>query len=228
MLVAHRGIHNNIDIPENSLLAFKKALELNTAIELDIRLTKDNELVVFHDNNLKRMTGINSCIEDLSLHEIKKIKLNNTDEDIPTLKEVFTLIQGKVLIDIEIKNTVRINEVAEKLIELLHSYDGDVMIKSFNPKIIRKLRKINSSYKYGLLIADKYDTRFQSIIMKSNLILYYCKPNFLAISKKLSKTKRFINLRKKYPIYIWTIKSIDEINIYKEYGDHYICNNLPY
>ena len=58
LIFAHRGVHNNIDIPENSLLSFKKALKNNLNIEIDVQLTKDNVLIVFHDNNFKRMTGI--------------------------------------------------------------------------------------------------------------------------------------------------------------------------
>ena len=62
LLIAHRGIHDNIDIPENTLQAFKKAVKNNISIELDVQLTKDNVLVIFHDDNLKRMTGINKTI----------------------------------------------------------------------------------------------------------------------------------------------------------------------
>ena len=73
-----------------------------------------------------------------------------------------------------------------------------------------------------------YPKKIQTLIMRSNLILLYCRPDFLAISKGLAKTRRFKKLRKKYPIYIWTINGINEIKRYKNYGDHYICNNLPY
>ena len=228
MLIAHRGIHNNLDIPENSIKAFNKAMNENIAIELDIQLTKDNKLVVFHDYNLKRMTNNNSLIEDLTLKEIKELKLLDTNEQIPTLEEVLKLINGKILIDIEIKNTKRINNIVNILINNLNSYKGEIIIKSFNPKIIKKLKKITDNYKYGLLIKEKYPKKLQTLIMKSNLILLYCRPNFLAISKNLSKTKRFKKLKNKYPIYIWTIKNTNEIDIYKDYGEHYICNNLPY
>lgn len=228
MLVAHRGIHNNIDIPENSISSFKEALKLNIAIELDVQLTKDNELVVFHDDSLKRMTGINNSVEDLSLQQIKKLNLLETTEKIPTLNEVLDLIDGKVLIDIEIKNTKRIKEITKKLISTLNTYNGEFIIKSFNPTIIMRLRKLNNTYTYGLLMMKKYPKKLQTLIMKSNLVLLYCRPNFLAISKSLAKTRRFKKLRKKYPIYIWTIKSSTEIDKYKDYGEHYICNNLPY
>lgn len=228
MLVAHRGIHNNLDIPENSILAFKRCLELKTAIELDIQLTSDNELVVFHDDNLKRMTGIDAIVEDLSLDEIKNLRLLDTKEKIPRLEEILTLVNGRVLIDIEVKNTKRIKTVCNRLINILNSYNGDIIIKSFNPKIIRYLRKLNNTYTYGLLIMKIYPKKIHTLIIKSNLILLYCRPDFLAISKELAKTKRFKKLRKKYPIYIWTIKNVNEIQKYKNYGEHYICNNLPY
>ena len=74
VIIAHRGVHNNIDIPENSLLAFKEAIKNNLAIELDVQLTKDNVLVVFHDNNLERMTKVNKNICNLTYNELKNIK----------------------------------------------------------------------------------------------------------------------------------------------------------
>lgn len=227
MIIAHRGIHNNLDVPENSILAFKKCLDEGIAIELDIQLTKDNELIVFHDYSLSRMAGSNSVIGDLSLKEIKNLNLLDTKEKIPTLKEVLELVKGKVLIDIEIKNTKKIKEICNKLIDVLNSYEGNILIKSFNPKIIRYLRKLNNNYTYGLLIMKKYPKNLQNFIMSNNFILLYCRPDFLAISKGLAKTKRFKKLRKRYPIYIWTFNSLEETKKYKNYGEHYICNYLP-
>ena len=92
--IAHRGIHNNIDIPENSLLAFKKAKELNIPIELDIQITKDNRLIVFHDYSLNRMTNIDKKIKDCTYQELSRINLLKTNEKIPLLKDVLKLING--------------------------------------------------------------------------------------------------------------------------------------
>ena len=97
--IAHRGVHNNIDVPENSLLAFKKAKDLNLPIELDIQITKDNQIIVFHDYNLKRMTNIDKNIKDCTYQELTTIKLLKTKEKIPLLKEVLKLINGKVLLE---------------------------------------------------------------------------------------------------------------------------------
>ena len=228
MLIAHRGIHNNIDVPENSLLAFKNAYDLNIPIELDVRLTKDLELVVFHDANLKRMTGVDINIEELTLEEVSKLNLLDTHEKIPLLRDLLSLINGQVLVDIEIKETKKIKEITNKLMEMLKYYSGDVIIKSFSPRIIRHLKNIDNSYTYGLLMKQKYKNKFKELFMKSNFVLSYCNPNFLAVSKKLAKTNRFQKLRKIYDIYIWTFQNPDEISKYKQYGDYYICNNLPY
>ena len=228
MLIAHRGIHNNIDVPENSLLAFKNALDLNLPIELDVRLTKDLELVVFHDANLKRMTGLDINIENLTIGQLNNLYLLNTNESIPLLQDVLSLINGQVLIDIEIKETKKIKEISNKLMDILKHYNGNVIIKSFSPKIIKYLKNIDDSYTYGLLMKEKYKNKAKELFMKSNLALSYCNPNFLAVSKKLAKTNKLQKLRKIYDIYIWTFQNNDEIEKYKQYGDYYICNNLPY
>ena len=215
--IAHRGMFDNIKIPENSIASFKKALKYNYSIELDIQLTKDNILVVFHDSNLKRMTGIDKVIEDTNYEEIKELKLLNTNEHIPTLDEVLKLINNKVLLDIEIKKTKKIKEITNVLKNKLSNYSNFVL-KSFDPRIVRNLKK-NINAEVGYLI--DYKNKF----LYSNLIIKYSKADFLSISKKLLKTKKFQKLKKKYQLLIWTIKDKNEI---KDENIIYICNKLPY
>ena len=215
--IAHRGMFDNIKIPENSIASFKKALKYNYSIELDVQLTKDNILVVFHDFNLKRMTGIDKLITDTNYEEIKKLKLLNTNEHIPTLDEVLKLINNKVLLDIEIKDTKNIKELANILKNKLSNY-SNFILKSFNPKIVRYLKK-HTKYEVGYLIDSKHK------FLYSNLIIRYTKADFLCISKKLLKTKKFQKLKNKYQLLIWTIKNKDEI---KDENIIYICNELPY
>ena len=219
LTIAHRGMFNNIDMPENSILAFKEALKYNYPIELDVQLTKDNTLIVFHDYNLKRMTGIDKNVCDVTYDEIKTLKLLNTNQTIPILKDVLKLVNNKVLLDIEIKDTKNIKAICKMLLYELKDYNNYI-IKSFNPRIIRYINKINKNITKGLLINKKY---YHSIIGK--LILIYTKPNFLSVSKKyISKYKS----NKKYPLMIWTIKNELEMNKYKNITNNYVCNNLPY
>ena len=228
LIIAHRGVHDNKKTPENSLSAFKKAIELKLPIELDIQLTKDNQLIVFHDKDLVRMTDSHNCVKDLTLEEIKKLKLLNTKEKIPTLKEVLELINSKVLIDIEIKNTEKINEISNTLLEELKDYKGNFIIKSFNPNIIKYLKKQKPSYTYGILISDKQPNKLKKFLSTSNLLLQYYKPDFISISKYLINNKNFKKFGKDHPILIWSINSKEELKKYHYQDYSYICNNLPY
>lgn len=215
--IAHRGMFDNIKIPENSLSSFKKALKYNYSIELDIQLTKDNILVVFHDSNLKRMTGINKLIEDTNYNELKELKLLNTNEHIPTLDEVLNLVNNKVLLDIEIKDTKKIKEITNILKNKLSNYNNYVL-KSFDPRIVRSLKK-NINTEVGYLIDTKHK------LLSNILVIKYSKADFLSISKKLLNTKKFQKLKNKYQLLIWTIKDKNEI---KDENIIYICNKLPY
>ena len=173
--IAHRGMFDNIKTPENSIASFKKALKYNYSIELDVQLTKDNILVVFHDFNLKRMTGIDKLITDTNYEELKKLKLLNTNEHIPTLDEVLKLINNKVLLDIEIKDTKNIKELTNILKAKLSNY-SNFILKSFNPRIVRYLKN-NTKYEVGYLINNKHKLYYGNlnIQLKESLLLKYFK-----------------------------------------------------
>ena len=111
--IAHRGLDNG-DVPENSMEAFKNAIEKGYTIELDVQLTKDKQLVVFHDSNLSRLTGDSRDINDVNYEELKDLKLENTNETIPTLNEVIELVNDQVPLLVEIKNGEGAKELAQK------------------------------------------------------------------------------------------------------------------
>lgn len=223
LIFAHRGVHNNADIPENSIKAFKLAIKNNLNIELDLQLTKDNVLVVFHDSNLKRMTNVDANLNMLTYNDIKKLNLLSSNETIPTFKEILNIVNGKVILDIEIKNTKKINLICKKIVTELSNYNYPFIIKSFNPKIIKWFKKNKSEYITGLLIKDNIYNKFIG-----RFIINYCKPNFLAISKKFINKNGIKPFLKKYPILIWTLKNKDELKKYNNITNNYICNNVPF
>lgn len=90
--IAHRGLHQEREVPENSLLAFQKAVDKLYSIELDITITKDEQIVVFHDDNLFRLCEVNKNIEDVEYSYLKKLYLYDTKEYIPLLEEVLYLV----------------------------------------------------------------------------------------------------------------------------------------
>ena len=149
-IIAHRGIHNEA-IPENSMKAFSLALKKNIPIEFDVHILKDKNIVVFHDDNLKRMTNKDKFIKECTYEEIKDLKLKNTNEKIPLLKDVLKLVDGKVLLDIELKMDVTDHSLEDGLIEILKDYNGEVILKSFDYRKVKYLKK-HTNYKIGLLI----------------------------------------------------------------------------
>ena len=223
-IIAHRGVFDNKSVPENSMLSFKNAIKYNYPIELDVQLTKDNKLVVFHDDNLLRMTGYDKLLQESNYFEISNLKLLNTNEKIPTFSDVLKLINNRVFLDIEVKNTKRINETCDLLMKELINY-SNYSIKSFNPFIVRFIKKNYPSVRCGYLISSKYNKRILSLC-KSNFFIKYSMCDFLSLDKKLLKKDKFKNLSSKYPLQVWTIKKKEDVN----YIDNvtYICNNLPF
>ena len=217
-IIAHRGIHNEA-IPENSMKAFSLALKKNIPIEFDVHILKDKNIVVFHDDNLKRMTNKDKFIKECTYEEIKDLKLKNTNEKIPLLKDVLKLVDGKVLLDIELKMDVTDHSLEDGLIEILKDYNGEVILKSFDYRKVKYLKN-HTNYKIGLLI--KRMSGFKDFIIRNINFNILIKPDFLACNKNMLDCKSVKTFKK--DIYIWTIKNKDELKIYK--SDYYISENI--
>ena len=130
---AHRGLHDE-EKAENSISAFRAAKEAGYGIELDVRLSRDGELMVFHDPTLSRVCGVDALVVDCTAAELAKMSLSGTADGVPTLREVLELIDGAVPLLIEIKMEGDEHGVAEALAEVIEDYSGDYIIESFNPK----------------------------------------------------------------------------------------------
>lgn len=213
-LIAHRGLHNK-DIPENSIKAFENAIKKGYIIELDIHLLKDNTIVVFHDDNLFRMTNKNIELKNVAYEEIKNIKLNNTKYTIPTLKEVLKLVDGKVPLIIELKYDRKTGLLEQELVKLLDNYKGKFCIKSFSPLIINWFKKHRPNYIRGLLINYRKKNLFDKIAL-SKFITWLCKPDFISCSYKLHNNKKIKKYMQKKPVLAWTIKNDKNFQLYKD------------
>lgn len=184
--IAHRGLHKaDKTVPENSLAAFRAAVEAGYGVELDVHLTADGELVVFHDDTLSRMCGVEGRVEDMSLAALRKLKLLGTEEGIPTLDEVLSVIGGKVPIILEIKRGGQNEELCLRVYEALVNYDGDVCVESFDPLIVRWWYKNAPEVMRGQLscTAEKFgdSTSVLNAFLVSNLLTnFLCRPHFIA------------------------------------------------
>lgn len=138
---AHRGLHGN-GVPENSMAAFRLALEKGYGIELDLHLLADGGLAVIHDANLERTTGAEGFIEDLTTADLANYRLEGTEETVPEFSQVLSLFVGKAPMIVELK-AERGNHAAlcEAACKALEGYEGLYCIESFDPRCILWLRK---------------------------------------------------------------------------------------
>ncbi|MBR1455895.1 MAG: glycerophosphodiester phosphodiesterase [Oscillospiraceae bacterium] len=138
---AHRGLHaRDKSVPENSLEAFRLAAAAGYGIELDVQLSRDGQVVVFHDDTLKRVCGVDARVDSLSYAELSQLRLCGTEHGIPLLSQVLAVIRGRGPLLVELKNGRRNRELCEKTYALLEDYRGEVCVESFNPMIVAWFR----------------------------------------------------------------------------------------
>ena len=176
---AHRGLFlKDQSVPENSLPAFARAVEAGYGIELDVQLTKDGEVVVFHDDDLKRGCGVEKDLKELTLAELKELRLFGTEEKIPLFSEVLDLVAGKVPLIVELKSAGPKNiELAQKTTLLLQGYDGIYCVESFDPRIVRWYRKFAPWILRGQL-AGSVASYGEGVSRAGAVILSNCLTNF--------------------------------------------------
>ena len=188
MYIAHRGLHSlKPNTPENSMPAFLEAIENGIAIETDIHVTRDNEVVVFHDDTLKRMCGDERNIEDLTLAEIKKLRLADTDEKIPTFKEFLDLVDGRVPLLIEFKSTSldTTRRLCPKANEILEGYKGKYFVQSFFPFVLGWYRKNRKDVIRGQLASAFSKSELLSRKLLGMMIFnFIARPDFVSYEYK--------------------------------------------
>ena len=166
---AHRGLFdNNSDAPENSLAAFKKAVDAGYGIELDVQLSKDDKLVVFHDATLNRMCGIDGKVWDYTLEELQQMKLLNSNETIPTFEQFLEVVDGKVPFILEYKLDRVQTRVCELANEVLKNYKGVYCIESFHPLALLWYRKNRPDVLRGQLCEEF----FRAFVRESGVTLH--------------------------------------------------------
>lgn len=183
---AHRGLfENGTEAPENSLAAIRKAVEAGYGIEFDVQLSKDEQLVVFHDATLKRMCGVEGNVWDYTLEELTQMKLLGSEETIPTFQQVLAEVDGKVPLIIEYKLD-RVQTTVCKLAQAqLDRYQGLYCIECFNPLALIWYRKNRSKVMRGQLCEEHFrNERFKGnpiyVIMSYLLTDFVTRPDFIA------------------------------------------------
>jgi glycerophosphoryl diester phosphodiesterase len=233
--LAHRGLHNELYI-ENSMGAFKNAVENGYPIELDVMFTADKQVVVFHDDNLARLTGDTRNVSEVNYEELRTILLKGEGENsfeeayIPLLTEVLELVNGDVPILIEIKDCKGVTTLCEAVYDILKDYKGEYAIQSFNPFAVEwyanNAQEVTRGQLSGLM-SDSLNLKFyEKFALKNMLLNFKSKPHFIAYEAKGLPKFRISMLRKQgIPILGWTIRSIEEAQAASFNCDNIIMEN---
>lgn len=230
---AHRGLHDNAsDAPENSLAAFKKAVEAGYGIEMDVQLTKDKVPVVFHDFSLKRICGKEGKVWDYTFQELESFQLCNSGERIPRFDEVLEIVGGKVPLIVELKVEWMDISVCPVVDALLQSYQGLYCIESFNPLALVWYRRHRNDVVRGQL-SDGFlkSGEFKGVlyIFLQNLMLnWITKPDFVAYNHKYASVgaRRICRSFYKNMAVAWTIKSQEELEKARSKFDIFIFDSF--
>ena len=210
---AHRGLYDNEHgIPENSMAAFRRAVDKGYGIELDVHLTADNQLVVFHDDTLTRMCGMNKKISSFLYSDLMQLRLLGTEEGIPLFKDVLELIDGKVPLIIELKvDGSNQNLLCPLVWQLLSRYKGDYCIESFHPFVLQWFKRHEPQVVRGQLSCNFFKENPHCdivLFLMSNLMTnFFTHPDFIAYKYLDLDNPAVIYNRKLFHIMtvVWTI-----------------------
>ena len=218
---AHRGLWN-AQRPENSLSAFRSAVDAGYGIELDVHRTKDGVLVVHHDDNLKRVCGVDRRIAQSALADVRACHLSGTDEVVPTFDEVLEAVGGRVPLIVELKVEQNVDSLCSAVRERMQHYNGLWCMESFDPRAVQWFRKnapeiIRGQLAFGLggeaahkgvkpLTAFFISTLMQHVLSRPDFLAYE------AISEHgLNLPMRLVRLMRPWMV-AWTIRSQEALD----------------
>ena len=234
VLIAHRGLHDNRSgAPENSMPAFRKAVEAGYGIELDVQRTADGKLVVFHDMNLKRMTGVDGRLTEHTYEELLAYSLGQSRERIPLFEDVLKMVGGRVPMVIEIKVGIRYKATTVAVEQMLRSYHGVYCMECFNPFALAWYRKHDPAILRGQLSEDysQEEIRLPGLIrfILTNMLLnFLARPDFISYNHRDKKKHSFRICRKlfKGKTAAWTIKTQGELEAARDMFDVFIFDSF--
>ncbi len=226
---AHRGFTRAA--PENSLAAFKAAMELGVdGIEFDVRTCKSGEVVVFHDPTLARMTDGRGFVKNKTLAELKRLRLRSDnpelDERIPTLEELVETVRGRLLLNVEIKTKgLPKDHIENKVVEILRSYglEYQTIISSFNPIVLRRIRKLDDQIMTGYLLDKNFTVR------KSEIPLSRLAGAKAIHFEKSLVTQKLLDKIKRLGVYsaVWTVNDPELMRRFLAMGVNAIISDRP-
>ena len=232
---AHRGLHDgNRAVVENTMPAFIAARDAGFGMELDIRFSKDMEVVVFHDDDLLRLAGDPRKVRELTLQELKQLRLNGmADARIPTLREVLDAVGGRTPLLIELKTGPGNARLCRALMAHLEGYPGEVLVESFNPLIVAWFRFHAPHILRGQLVGPMQSYRptvngIAAFFMAGLLGNFAARPDFVAYDVNALRffAPHFQRFMFRTPMAAWVVKDAGVAALVEKRGEISIFENL--
>lgn len=215
---AHRGLHGD-GVPENSLAAFRLAMENGYGMELDVHLLADGNLAVIHDASLKRTAAVDVQIEDLTTEQLSQYFLEGTDQTIPTFQQLLDLVDGKVPLIVELKPENGNHALLTKTAcDALSGYSGLYCIESFDPRCIRWLKDNRPELVRGQLAHNSLHEKHGNVpwilrfVMTNLLSNFWNVPDFIAY-RYCDRNRLSVRIARKFwkiQGVTWTLKTQEE------------------
>lgn len=232
--IAHRGYFDNAtDAPENSLPAFAKAVESGFGIELDVQLSADHKLVVFHDSTLTRMCGVDKKVCDCTYEELQKYSLAESDQKIPLFTDVLKLVDGAVPLIVEVKPEGEYIKATGMMYEQTKDYKGIYCMESFHPLALAWFKKNAPHVVRGQLSMDYFQEEsncswIEKVLLSNLMLNFIARPQFIAYNHKQVNQISYVICRKLSRVknVAWTIKSQDELEKAKKVFDVFIFDSF--
>jgi glycerophosphoryl diester phosphodiesterase len=208
IVMAHRGA--SASAPENTLIAYKKAIEMGADwAELDVRQTKDGAVVLMHDKTVHRTTGVKGFVWDFTLEELKKLEAGSWfgeefgGEPIPTLAEVIRAVKGRMKLNIEVKISENEPGIAQKVIDIVRSEDfsKNCMITSFDKATVKTFKAIAPDLPTGLI----FDKEYRMDVFEGNWEIL--SSNYELVDSTFMRLARDSGKK----VYAWTVNEREEM-----------------
>lgn len=211
---AHRGLHSKA-YPENSLPAFALAMENGFGIELDVQMSSDGEIVVFHDPNLKRMCGVSARVSSIKSAVLRRLPLGGTEYTIPTLEDVLSMVDGRVPLLIEIKSDTKNDKLCRRLADMLDVYPGVFAVQSFNPQILAWFKRYRPRFARGQIVAKVKKVRgtkaprITAFLLSGLLLNVLSRPDFISVNGGRMKSLSFRLCTSLFRCrgFVWTVRN---------------------
>lgn len=219
--IAHRGA--KAYEPENTLQAFQKALDLHSdGIELDVHLSADGHIIVMHDETIDKMTNGKGAINTFTLAELKSFVIADKHQ-IPTLEEVFDLVDQKCFINVELKNA----DTSKQVVSLIEKYINEkgwnyehFIISSFDWNALKEVKNLNPNIPIGVLTEETLDT---ALTFAESIQAYAIHPDFQLLNKENVQQIQ----KKGFLVLPWTVNSEEDIRNVKSYNVNGIISDNP-